>query len=150
VNQAGFGTVHLLYETHSDAQGMFSIPTGLLDGASTCELAVRSQNYAAFRTALPLPGHLKVHLVSVRRALLDRLVEWAKRRGAPFRTKAEPTPDWIAEVARGRGHADVERWANAVSAAAFGPSVPPEVQAPELQPPAGPATPLSSNESSES
>ncbi|MGC4063353.1 MAG: hypothetical protein QM784_01600 [Polyangiaceae bacterium] len=150
VYQAGFGTIHLLYETLSDTQGTFSIPTDLLGGASGCELAVRSHGYAAFRTALPLPGHLKIHLVSVRRALLDRLVDWAKRRGAPFRTKAEPTPDWIAEVAHSRGHADVERWANAVSAAAFGPLVPPEVQAPELQPPAGPATPLSSNGSSES
>jgi hypothetical protein len=81
---------------------------------------------------------LKVHLVSVRRALLDRLVEWTKRRGVPFRSKAEATPDWVAQVARLRGHQEIERWANAVSSAAFGRAQPEDAQAPELQPPSGP------------
>jgi hypothetical protein len=150
VYQPGFGSVNLLYETESDAEGTFSIPTGLVGAGAMCELAVRSQRYSSFRTALTAPGHLRVHLVSVRRALLDRLVEWTKRRGAPFRAKPEPTPDWVAEIARIRGHTDVERWANAVSAAAFGPAAPQEAQTPDLEPPAGPGSHLPADELPES
>jgi hypothetical protein len=63
-------------------------------------------------------GELQISLVSRRRTLLRRLVEWAKRRGAPFDASPEPTPAYIKRMAG--EDARTARWAGAVENAAFG------------------------------
>ena len=136
--QQGFGRTNVLFEVHSDEAGTFCIPRSAVPQGTHCELVVDATAYATFTTELPPPGHVKLHLVSIRRAILDRLVAWSRRKGAPFRSKSDPTPDWIAQVARQRGNQEVERWAKAVSTAAFGISPPADAQSPELQPPSGP------------
>jgi hypothetical protein len=136
----GFDGSNAFFEVHSDESGSFSIPRSAVPEGTSCELSVEVASYTPFKTELPPPGRLKLFLVSTRRAILDRLVSWTKRRGLPFRSKSEPTPDWVASIAHQRGNRDVELWAQAVSEAAFGPNVPLDVQRPDLVPPSGQET----------
>jgi hypothetical protein len=73
-----------------------------------------------------VPGVIELSLISRRRALMDRLVRWAERRGKPWlRPTAEPTPAEIAATASLEAEPDVERWARGLERLAFGP-VPPD------------------------
>ncbi len=72
------------------------------------------QNVAAF-------GQLEIAIVQRRRALVDRLVAWARRRGGPFDRSPEPTPGHVARVARVDSR--TRAWAEAVERAGFGPDV---------------------------
>ena len=63
-------------------------------------------------------------LVSRRRALLSRLVDWAGRMGKPWTTPGDPTPRHVASVARARHADDVALWAGEVERAAFGADAP--------------------------
>jgi hypothetical protein len=53
-----------------------------------------------------------------RRALLERLVDWARRRGRPYDAKPEPTPGHVRRAAG--SEFSVARWADAVERAAYG------------------------------
>ena len=123
--------------THSDDLGRFEIPHQPVEADVACRLEIKASGFARLGLTLPSPGRIKVHLVSVRRAVLDRLVAWAKRRGQPFDSKAEPTPDWVAEVARSKGHPAIEAWAKSVSVAAFGMDGPDNPERDDLLPPPG-------------
>ena len=59
-----------------------------------------------------------------RRALLDALVHWARRHGAPWAGSAEPTPGHVARVALRRDRTEVAEWAANVEDAAYGPIEP--------------------------
>jgi hypothetical protein len=83
------------------------------------QLAVSSRLHATLRQRAPAFGEIEVALVLRRRALLDRLVAWAKARGAPFSDAREPTPGQVARA--GAGDLRVEKWAGKVERAAFGP-----------------------------
>jgi hypothetical protein len=127
--------VSVVHSTQSDDDGQFVIPP-LPDGSEgSCRLSVRAKGYATFDLGLPAPGRAKVHLVSVRRTVLERFVNWARHRGQPFDSKTEPTPGWVADVARTRGHPEIEQWALAVNAAAFSQASLVDPEAPELLPP---------------
>ncbi len=126
-----------LFSTLSDELGRFEIPPRPNETDVPCRLELKADGYARIGLTIPPPGRIKVHLVSVRRAILDRLVAWTKRRGQPFDSKAEPTPDWVAEVARAKGHPAVEEWAKSVSLAAFGKTEPVNPERDDLMPPAG-------------
>ena len=67
---------------------------------------------------MPAPGELDVALVLRKRALLDRLVAWARSRGKPFDGRAEPTPGHVRRAAA--AELSVARWADAVERAAYG------------------------------
>ena len=56
-------------------------------------------------------------LVSRRRALLDRLVGWARREGRPYDAHPEPTPGHVQRMARSGDEA--RAWAEAVERAAY-------------------------------
>ena len=72
-----------------------------------------------------MPGLLELSLISRRRALMQRLVRWAERRGKPWtRPSGEPTPAQIAAVAVNEAEPEVERWARGVERLAFGPTPP--------------------------
>jgi len=135
--QPGFDRRELLFSTRSDGLGRFTAPPQPLSIDGACRLEVKAVGYARLGITLPPPGRVRVHLVAVRRALLDRLVAWTKRSGHPFDSKAEPTPDWIAEIARTKGHPAIEAWARSVSAAAFGEAAPEDAERGDLLPPPG-------------
>jgi hypothetical protein len=112
---AGDGAV-----AHADAdeRGAF-----VLEGAhrSDARLVVTARDHAAHEQALPPPSVLRITLVTRRRALLERLVRWAKQKGAPFDSAPEATPGHVRRAAGRAAAGEVEAWAGAVEAAAYGP-----------------------------
>lgn len=137
VRRPGFDSDDLLFTVTSNAYGQFILRNEQLDGEIPRRLELAAKGYARLGLALPPRGRIKVHLVAVRRAILERLVSWTRDRGQPFDSKREPTPDWLAEVARAKGHPEIEAWALAVSRAAFGSHAPVSPESPELLPPSG-------------
>lgn len=96
-----------------------------LDAPEGEEHSGRLQAEGAWHSPLdwPLPprGRIAVTLITRRRTLLARLIEWAIHRGAPWNTAGDPTPGELARKAEGSGQPDVADWARAVEASAFGP-----------------------------
>ncbi len=115
IERPGFQHAESLGEATSDASGAFALgPVEVRPGD-----ALVAEGPLHTRVRLPVPGHgeLRVALVSRRRALLDRLVAWARRRGRPFDARPDPTPAHVSRVARS-GDA-VKDWAEAVERAAY-------------------------------
>jgi len=114
----------VLLQVRTSADGTFQVETSdFPDGTS---LEVNAPFHATLSAPLPVPGVLELSLVSRRRALLDRLVRWAERRGKPWtRASGEATPAYIAGVASSEAEPQVERWARGLEHLAFGP-VPPD------------------------
>jgi hypothetical protein len=54
-----------------------------------------------------------------KRALLERLVRWARAAGPPWHRTAEPTPGEVADVALRRGDRETALWAEGIQNAAF-------------------------------
>lgn len=98
--------------------GTFSID--LADAPRDARLVVEGELHATFEQPLPAPSVLRVALVTRRRALLDRLVRWAKSRGTPFDSSKEPTPGHVRRVAARTGADAIEDWASQVEQVAFG------------------------------
>lgn len=108
--------------TTTDDEGRFELaPVNRVEGA---RLEVSAAWHSTLVKDLPLAGSLQISLVSRRRALLARLVEWAARMGKPWNTPGDATPRHVASVARSRRAEDVVVWAGEVEQAAFGPSPP--------------------------
>jgi hypothetical protein len=115
LERAGFGAVEKIAETTADDAGRF-----VLDAPSARpgdQLSVEGRLHQRLVRAAPAHGTVEVSLVSRRRAVLRRLVDWARGRGGPFATKHEPTP---GQVRRAAGDGRTARWATAVEGAAFG------------------------------
>lgn len=112
---AGDGTVA---RAASDDHGAFT-----LEGAhrNDARLVVTSPDHTTHEQALPPPSVLRVALVTRRRAVLERLVRWARQRGAPFDGTPEPTPGHVRRAAARASAAEVEVWAGRVEQAAYGP-----------------------------
>jgi hypothetical protein len=102
----------------SDGRGEFALDTS---HRSDARLVVESGEHSTYEQALPPPNRLAVALITRRRALLDRLVRWAKRQGAPFDATPEPTPGHVRRAATRANAIDVEGWARRVEAVAYGP-----------------------------
>jgi hypothetical protein len=109
-------------EATSDARGAFvlELPAEHASRRSDARLVVESSLHSTFEQGLPSPSVLAVALVTRRRALLERLVRWARRAGAPYDGPPEPTPGHVRRVANRGDAADVEAWARRVESAAFG------------------------------
>jgi hypothetical protein len=107
----------IVAEATSSERGEFVLETR---AAPDARLSVESPLHAAHEQALPAPSVIVVALVTRRRALLDRLVRWARRYGQPFDGPPEPTPGHVRRVASRVAAVDVENWASRVEAAAFG------------------------------
>jgi len=102
----------------SDEAGQFEFDLGG-EVVDALVLEASSRLHAPESRTLPSGGRLTVALVTRRRALLDRLVQWY-RRAAPVReTPGEPTPADVRIAHRSRP--EVERWTTAVERAAYGP-----------------------------
>lgn len=102
----------------SDERGGFT-----LEGAyrNDARLVVGSAAHTSHEQALPPPSVLRVALVTRRRALLDRLVRWARQRGAPFDGTPEPTPGHVRRAAARGDNTEIESWAGHVESAVYGP-----------------------------
>jgi hypothetical protein len=109
----------VLVDVLSDDRGRFSFElVGRPDGA---EIVIEAPSHAEQRKALPPSGTLRIALITRRRALVRRFVQWSQFRGAPYDTRPEATPAHVQAIARAQRRADVERWASDVERAAFGP-----------------------------
>ncbi len=102
----------------TDEEGKFTLD--LADSPKDARLIVEGVLHATFEQPLPAPSVLRVALVTRRRALLDRLVRWARVRGTPFDSAKEPTPGHVRRVAARSGADGVETWASDLERAAFG------------------------------
>jgi hypothetical protein len=115
----------VLASAETDGEGRFALPTvGAMAGDES--IVAEARLHARLVQELPLPGEIAIALAERRRALLARMVKWARRRGAPFDVRPEPTPGHVRRAAAGggaRGGDDLAaaRWAEAIEQAAFGP-----------------------------
>jgi hypothetical protein len=108
----------LVASATSDAAGAFTLDAGYqADG----RLVVTAPTHSTHEQALPPPSTIGIMLVTRRRALLDRVVRWARRQGAPFEGPPEPTPGHVRRVAGRAQDQEVEAWASRIEQAAFGP-----------------------------
>jgi hypothetical protein len=114
-----------LVRVTADAEGRFrfSLPPGSAGargraGPSGAELVVRAPRHSDERCALPVAAELRIAMTTRRRAVLERLVRWARRRGVPFDARPDPTPGHVRAAASAT---DVAEWAAAVEVAAYGP-----------------------------
>jgi hypothetical protein len=112
----------------TDASGTFELPH--VDGAQSegAQIETVARWHGRLARPLPPPGFVAIQLVSRRRLLLERLVDWAARMGRPWNERSEPTPGHVARVARERRAGDVADWAQAVEKAAYGPEPPDEIE----------------------
>lgn len=107
---------------HSDDEGRFELEH--VEGAEGAVMRIEARLHSALERPLPPAGSVAIHLISRRRKLLERLVRWAERAGAPWSNRSDPTPGQVAGEAQRRGAEHVKRWADAVEAAAYGPEAP--------------------------
>lgn len=124
VTSPSFEAARVLAEARSDADGRFQLPPLSARPAEGSTMQVTAEWHTTLSRPLPAPGELRIQLVSRRRALLQRLVDWARRRGQPWSDGSDPTPGQVAAMARARQEPAVAAWAEAVEHAAFGPTAP--------------------------
>jgi hypothetical protein len=106
--------------TTSDAEGLFELTEWSAPRGAEVTLEVRAPWHTPLVAPLPRPGKLVISLVSRRRTLLTRFVEWAGRAGhARHAGGREPTPGEVGLASRVAP--PVSEWARAVDEAAFGP-----------------------------
>lgn len=108
------------HSTFSDERGWFELPAlqdPLPEGA---RLRVWAPLHSEVDRPLPPHGRVSISLTTRRRAVLRRLVRWARGLGAPWFRGGDPTPGEIASIAARRGDARTARWAEGVQAAAYG------------------------------
>jgi hypothetical protein len=115
LERPGFERAETIADVTTDAEGSFVLaPAGVQPGD---RLTAEGPLHCAHRTPAPAFGEVRVALVSRRRALLDRLVAWARRKGRPYDASPEPTPGHVRRMARA-GDA-THAWAEAVERAAY-------------------------------
>jgi hypothetical protein len=109
----------VLLQLRTASDGSFRVETAVFPSGTLVE--VTAALHATLTAPLPAPGVIELSLISRRRALMERLVRWAERRGKPWtRALGEPTPADIASVALTEAEPDVERWARGLERLAFG------------------------------
>ncbi|MEO6420066.1 MAG: carboxypeptidase-like regulatory domain-containing protein [Polyangiaceae bacterium] len=115
LEHAGFGKSDAVASTLTDQEGRFVLARPASRGVEW--LVVEAPLHATLRKPVPPAGEVEIAIVSRRRALLDRLVDWAKVRGKPYDLRPEPTPAHVRRVAG--DDVNTARWASAVERAAF-------------------------------
>jgi hypothetical protein len=105
--------------TLTDDQGHFVLPPLRETIPEGAQLRVSSRLHSELLRPLPPQGRVFLTLASRKRALLERLVRWARAAGPPWHRSAEPTPAEVADVALRRGERETALWAEGVQAAAF-------------------------------
>ncbi len=120
VERRGFERVETVVQAWSDADGSFHLPALPAPPSQVPgdEIVAEGQLHASLRRPLPPAGELDIALILRKRALLERLVAWARGRGAPFDARPEATPGHVRRAAG--SEFTVARWADAVERAAYG------------------------------
>jgi hypothetical protein len=116
IQRRGFERVETIASAVTNETGRFE-----LAGAAWLphdDLVAEGHAHAELRRRVPPTGELQIALVLRKRALLERLIRWTRRRGKPFDAWPEPTPDQVRRAAG--GEVGVIRWAEAVERAAYG------------------------------
>ena len=115
-----FVDVDVIVEAHTDERGEFVLE--VRSALKDLRLRVESPLHAELERPLPAPSDVVISVVSRRRMLLQRLIDWARRAGKPWDQPPEPTPGQVARVARSqpRRH-EVAAWAENLERKAFGP-----------------------------
>jgi hypothetical protein len=119
IERRGFDRIESVVQTLADSRGTFALAP--CDSRPGDELVADGPLHAGLRRPLPPPGELQVALVLRKRALLERLVRWARRRGRPFDARPEPTPGQVHRAAA--SEFAIARWADSVERAAYGGAV---------------------------
>lgn len=119
---AGDGVVS---SARADEKGRFELAPAEHARAEGSRLEVSARFHSDLERPVPPPGSISIQLVSRRRALVDRLVDWTRRQGKPWNQEGEATPEQIRGLAKELRQRDVAAWANAVEVAAYG-ADPPE------------------------
>ena len=117
VERGTFEGKSVLASVGTDGHGAFELShiVGLVGNE---QMAVEAPLHARLLQPLPAAGELSIALILRRRALLGRLVTWARRRGKPFDVNPEPTPGHVRRAAA--DDFQTARWADAVERAVFG------------------------------
>ena len=105
----------MLASVVAEDDGRFVLPTLIAHPGD--ELSFEAPLHVSLRRPLPPPSELDAQLILRKRALLARLVTWARLRGRPFDARPEPTPGHVRRAA-GEDFR-VARWADAVEKAAY-------------------------------
>jgi hypothetical protein len=116
VQVASFSGDSVVVSAFADEEGAFEFELAAV--APDADLVVEAPLHVELRQKLPGAGVLEVALVSRRRKLLERLVQWAKKRGPPFDARPEPTPGHVRRAAETADPTAAE-WAGAIERAAF-------------------------------
>ncbi|MFO0675664.1 MAG: hypothetical protein U0169_03965 [Polyangiaceae bacterium] len=116
IERPGFGGSVCLAETTTATSGAFSLAP--VQTRSGDVLRVEAPFHETLAKPVPERGELDVALIARRRAVLERLVAWAKMQGSPFDARPEPTPRHVANASRADDRTIA--WAQAVEIAAFG------------------------------
>lgn len=115
-----FVDLDVVCETHTDGEGRFSFD--LNSAARELKLRIEAPLHTELNRPLPAPSELAISLVSRRRTLLQRLVEWARRAGKPWDQPPEPTPGHVVRVATAHHRRDeIATWAENTERKAYGP-----------------------------
>ena len=137
IEHVSFGAPEILESVVTDADGRFTIghqakkdQLGLSSlgwnhrGRTLVDLDARlvidAPLHATLKKRLPPSGEVEIALVSRKRAILDRLVEWARLRGKPYDARPEPTPAHVVRAAQGK-EGTIGEWAAAIEHAAYAP-----------------------------
>jgi hypothetical protein len=117
IERRAFDRATVLASASSDVRGAFVLP--FVAPGPGDELVVRSGFHVNFRSPLPPRGSLEVAVTLRKRALIEGLAAWARRKGGTYDLRPDATPGHVRAAAGARP--DVSRWADAVERAAFGP-----------------------------
>jgi hypothetical protein len=119
IERPGFERARTVAQVVCDAEGRFVLaPDDKAEGLRPGDrLVAEGPLHAAHDAPAPPFGEIRIALVSRRRALLDRLVAWARRKGRPYDAAPEPTPGHVQRMARSGD--TVKAWAEAVERAAY-------------------------------
>jgi hypothetical protein len=123
IERGTFEGKSVLASTVAGADGTFELPSLESQGGGTRAvggevLGAEGRLHARLLQPLPGAGELAIMLVLRRRAILGRLVAWARRVGAPFDARPEPTPGHVRRAAA--GDPETAQWAEAVERAVYG------------------------------
>ena len=116
IERRTFEGAELVVRAQADADGSFAL--GPAETVPGDELVASGRLHARVRRPVPPSGELSIALVLRRRAVLDRLVDWARKRGAPYDASPDATPGHVRRAAA--SEFPVARWADAVERAAYG------------------------------
>jgi hypothetical protein len=116
IERRGFERMEVVARAQADADGAFALPPAATVPGD--ELVAFGRLHARVRKPVPPSGELSIGLVARKRAVLERLVDWARRRGAPYDAPPEATPGHVRRAAS--SEFAVARWADAVERAAYG------------------------------